>query len=97
MSPATEFAIWMGILAVVLVVAAYAIWHLRKRLFGEDEEEEEVDNAPLYTTAEIERLKSEGLIDDKQYRKLKAETREAAKRRAERAKRRDKAKRGIFD
>ena len=93
---AIEFGVWMGVLAAVLVAAAYAIWYMRRRLLAADGDEDDAEEAPLYTTAEVERLKREGLIDDAQYEKLRTEAHEAAKRRAEKSRKRKGNKRGIF-
>ena len=87
-----EFAIWMGVLAGVLALAAYGIVYLRKWLLGEEAEDED----SIYTTAQIERLKAEGLLDDGQYERLKVEAAAAAKRRGEAAKKRKDAPKGLF-
>lgn len=86
--PALRFGLWMGLVAIVVVLGAYAIWRLRGYLMNpadDDEFEADLDEAPLYTTAEVERLKREGEIDEAQYEKLKSQALAAAKRRAERA------------
>ena len=87
--PALQFGLWMGVVVIILVLGAYAIWRLRGYLMHPDEDSEsgdaDLDDSPLYTTAEIDRLKREGEIDQIQYERLKAEALAAAKRRAERA------------
>ena len=94
---AVRFGVWIGVLAAVLVAAGYVIWHLRRQLLSdEDEDEDDADEAPLYTTAEVERLKSEGEIDEAQYQRLKAEALEAAKRRAAKAGKARNKKQGLF-
>jgi len=93
---ALEFALWMGVLGAVVVIAAYVIWYLRRGLVSPEDDMEDTDETPLYTTAEVERLKAEGLIDAAQYEKLKAEAFAASKRRADRAKKRRNKKRGLF-
>jgi hypothetical protein len=94
---AVRFGVWIGVLAAVLVTAGYVIWHLRRHLLtDEDDGEDDADEAPLYTTAEVERLKSEGEIDEAQYQQLKAEALEAAKRRAAKAGKARNKKQGLF-
>ena len=83
------------VLFVVIMFAVAVVWHLRKRLLKYDEYDDTEDS--LYTTAQLESLKKEGLIDDEQYQKLMEESREAAKRRARAAKERRTKKTGIFD
>jgi len=93
-----EFVVRMALLiGVIVLVAVTAIWIVRRRLFKKEEYDEEDDS--IYTTAKIEELKSQGLIDEAQYAKLQTRSREAAKKRAEAAKERmrEKAKKGLFD
>jgi hypothetical protein len=95
MPPAVRLGILLGAIAVLLVLGVYVSLWLRKTLVGEPEDEDYED--PGYTTAELERLKAEGLLDDEQYGKLKALSLDAAKRRAEAARhRRTDKPRGLF-
>lgn len=92
----TRLAIWLGVLFVVLGLGFYGILLIRKWLDpADDESRQEADT--MYTTAQVERLHAEGLIDERQYEKLMGEVREASKRRAEDEKHRKTArKRGLF-
>jgi hypothetical protein len=95
----TEFVIRIVLLiGVIILVGAAAIWAVRKYLFKEEEYDEEDDS--IYTTARLEELKSQGLIDEAQYAKLKDRSRAAARRRAEAAKermRKESGRKGLFD
>ena len=91
---AFRFGLWLGVMAVVLIVGGFVIRHFRRQLLADDEEG--IEEGPLYTTAEVERLRSEGQIDEAQYVKLMARVREAAKARARRERERRKRKRAIF-
>ena len=93
----TRLAILLGALFIVLGLGFYGILLLRKWLYPSDEDESREEADALYTTAEVERMREEGLIDEKQYDKLMEEVREAAKRRAEADKRRESGrKKGLF-
>ncbi len=84
MAPELRYGFWIALLFAVFIAGFYAVAWLRKRLFsgtGEEDDEEDV----LYTTAQLDRLKKEGMLTDEQYEKLKAESLAAAKRRAQRA------------
>ena len=94
MAPEVRFAIWMGVTAGVLTAAAYGVWRLRKWLLEVEEEARQEDE--IYTTAQLESLKRQGLLDEGQYEKLKNRSEEAAKRRAEAAGKRDAEKTGLF-
>ena len=90
-----ELAIWLGALGAVLAAGFYGILLLRKWLYKGGEEERASDE--IYTTAQIEHLKEEGLIDQKQYDEMKRQVFEASKRRAAAGKRtKEDRKRGIF-
>lgn len=91
-----ELAIWLGVLGVVLSAGFYGILLLRKWLYNGGEEAERTSDK-IYTTAQVERLKEEGLIDQKQYEEMKKEVFEASKRRAAADRRlKEERKRGIF-
>ncbi len=83
-----KVGLWVGALAAALVAGFYVVVLLRK-WFLADVEKEQADNADsISTTAQVESMKAQGLIDDKQYEKLIEEVRRASRRRAERAKKR---------
>jgi cytochrome c-type biogenesis protein CcmH/NrfG len=90
-----ETAVWLGVLGAVIVAAVYVVLYLRKGVFSEEDTSDE-DETSFLTTAEVERLKKEGLVDPKQYEKLLGEAREAARRRAEKASKRGNKKAGLF-
>lgn len=91
-----RFAVVMALVFMALIMLAVVIvWHLRKRLFKDEGYDEEED--ALYTTAQLESLKREGLINEEQYARLQEESREAAKRRAQAARERKAKKTRIFD
>lgn len=97
MAPETLLGIWIGVLLVVIAGGVYGILFLRKWLVSPDDDQQE-ENDRLCTTAEIERLREQGLIDQAQYDSLKREVFQASRRRAQRlARRKRRAKKsGLF-
>jgi hypothetical protein len=89
-----KLVLLMGLTLVVLAFGVYAIIYMRRKLFRNEEEYSEDDEATL-TTAQVESLKAEGLLSDASYQKLKAEAAAAAKRRAEAAHRKRLNKSGL--
>ena len=89
-----KFGLWMMVLVVVLFATGAIIWHLRQTIVSDDRDD--ADEPALLTTAQVDRLKSEGLLSDEQYVKLRTEAFEAAKKRADLAKKRGNKKRGLL-
>ncbi|MCD6404261.1 MAG: hypothetical protein J7M19_00365, partial [Planctomycetes bacterium] len=75
----------------------YGILLLRKWLFTNEDDTDEAADA-VHTTAQLESMKKAGLIDEKQYEKLKREVYEASMRRAarEKARKESSKKRSLF-
>lgn len=92
MPPSVRLGILLGIIAVLLMLGVRVALWLRRWLVDTTGEQDDEDLG--YTTAQLEELKAEGLLDDEQYAKLKARSVEAAKRRAEAARERRKQKPG---
>jgi len=89
----TRIGFLLAAMFALVFVGIAVVWYIRKRLLAPlDDEAEEEDY--LYTTAQVEALKRDGLIDGEKYEKLKGQAAEAAKLRAKAARRR---KRGIFN
>jgi hypothetical protein len=87
MSEAVKLALLSAALLVLLILGAYGVSLFRKWAYRElDEEEYDQQSDALYTTAELERMKSEGLVDEKEYERLKKEVAKASMRRAKASK-----------
>ncbi len=83
----TMLTIWLGVFGVVVGLGIYGIMLLRRWLLEEDEDTSQQADS-IYTTAQVEKMLEEGLIDRRQYEKLIKKVREASARRAEASKRR---------
>lgn len=90
------FAIWkvvllLGVVAALLIFSGKAIAYFRNRLIAGDDSDDDSDGSTLpLTTAEVERLRSEGLLTDDKYALLKEEAFKASLQRARRARRKKK-------
>ena len=94
----TRLAIWSCLLAAALAAGVYGILLLRKWFVSSQEDAQREESDSICTTAQLERMREEGLVDEKQYEALKRKVREASRRRAAREKDRRRAskKSGIF-
>ena len=91
MSLALRLGLWTGVLLALIAAGVYGILLLRKWLVVELRDENDTDEDAeqgLYTTAALDRLKEQGLVDSEQYETLRRKVEEAAKRRAKAEKRR---------
>ncbi len=97
MNDIAGLGVWIGVLLVVLSVGFYGIVLLRKWLFVDKNDTDEVTDA-VYTTAQLESMKKAGLVDEKQYERLKHEVYKASMRRAarEKARKESSKKRSLF-
>jgi len=83
-----KLGLLIGALVGVVAVCFYGILLLRRWFLKSDEDEVREEADSLYTTAELERMREDGLVDGEEYERLKQEVYEASKRRAEREKKR---------
>ena len=84
MSLVTRTILSTGALAVVITLGMWGILLLKKHYLTSKDDENAEDVDRLYTTAKVEKMHKDGLIDEKQYKTLKEEVFEASKRRKER-------------